>query len=377
MGLTTLTQVPFRVTLKTELQTFLSKITEGALVFCDENSAWYTKKGGVIINLGSVNTSVSSSTTTSTTSTTDVVASGMTSIPGKGNYAVSFNARYSILSGNITGQAALDYNSLYNSLMMLAVTNSSHVPAFGGGETLTAGVYAIAGAGSVAGNLILDGQGNANAVFAFRFGAAFSTAAGANVTLINGASASNVYWISEGAISLGAMTALKGSLVAHNGGVSLGASCNIQGRLFTNNGTINIDSSILAKPSGSFIDMNTLVNFAIFTSIGNVTNVGASTVTGDIGTNSGTISGFGAAIVNGTTYLPGVDNNALATFSIYQNGVQIPNSIRTRVLNVNTVDICLESSALVDLNQEIDIRYKVDAGTVFLYNRVLTVKNIQ
>lgn len=377
MSINTITQPPFRVSLKTELQTYLTQITEGAMIFCDENAAWYVKKNGIIINFTGVNTSVNNSITTSTTSTTDVVVSGMSVTLGKGNYLASFNARYSILSGNITGQASIDYTNAYNSLMSLTVTNAVHLPTFGAGETLFAGVYSVSGAGSLTGGITLDGQGNPNALFVFRFGAAFSTAAGATVTLINGASASNVYWMSEGASSLGAMTTFKGCLFAHNGAVTVGASCNVQGRLLTNTGAIGIDTSTISKPTGSYIDINTLLGFAMFTSSGNVTNTGSSVITGDIGTNAGTISGFGSAVVNGNTYLAGVDNNALATFSIYQNGVLIPNSVRTRLLNANTVDVCLESSAVVDIDQVIDVRYKVDAGTVFIYNRILTIKNIQ
>lgn len=377
MGLTTLIQPPFRVSLKAELQTYLSQITDGALIFCDENSAWYVKKNGVIINSTGVNISMNSSTTTSTTSTTDVVVNGMTCTPGKGNYVVSFNARYSILSGNTTGQAAIDYTSAYNAIMSLTVTDATHLSMFGLGETLFAGVYTVTGAGSLSGSLNLDAQGNANAIFVLRFGGAFTVGSMATINLVNGASASNIYIVAEGAISVAASSVLKGCLIAHNGAVSLGASCNLQGRMLTNLGLVSIDTSTISIPTGSIINIGTLINFAMFTSSGNVSNTGASIITGDIGTNAGTISGFGAAVVNGNTYLPGVDNNPIATFSIYQNGVQIPNSIRTRVLNVNTVDIQLESSAIVDLNQAIDIRYKVDAGTILLYNRVLTVKNIQ
>lgn len=377
MALTTITQAPFRVTLKTELQTFLSQMTEGAMIFCDENSAWYVKKGGVIINFSGVSISTDSSVTTSTASSSDVVVTGMTVTPGKGNYKVSFNAQYSINSGNVTGQAAADYTNSYNNLISIAATNTTHLPAFGGGETLTAGVYTVASAGSIAGNLTLNAQGNSNAVFIFRFGAAFSTGAGATVILTNGASASNIYWVCEGAMSLGATTTIKGSLFAHNGAITLGASSNVQGRLFTNSGNIGIDGATITKPASSYISLGMLSTFVIFTSLGNLTNTGVSNITGDIGTNSGTISGFGTAIITGTTYLPGVDNNALATFSIYQNGTLIPNSVRTRTLNINTVDIILESNAIVDINQAIDVRYKIDSGTIFLYNRILTVSNIQ
>lgn len=49
MGLSTITQPPFRVTLKSELLTYLNSFTDGALIFCDEDAQWYFKKGGIII----------------------------------------------------------------------------------------------------------------------------------------------------------------------------------------------------------------------------------------------------------------------------------------------------------------------------------------
>ncbi|SDH68992.1 hypothetical protein SAMN04488062_11221 [Flavobacterium omnivorum] len=89
------------------------------------------------------------------------------------------------------------------------------------------------------------------------------------------------------------------------------------------------------------------------------------------------ITGFEAATVNGTRYLPGVDNNALATFSIYQNGVLIANSSRTRTLNVNTVDVSLRAIATVADGQAIDIRWRVDSGTITFTNRILTLNRVQ
>lgn len=313
---------------------------------------------------------------TSTKSSTDVIMTGMTLPIPVGKYLVNFNSQYKILSGNITGQAAIDYTNAYNILMSFIPTNTTHLPAFGGSETLTPGVYTISAAGSLAGNLTLDAQGNSNAVFIFRFGAAFSTAAASNIILTNGASASNIYWVCEGAMSLGAMTTIKGSLFAHNGAVNLGASCNVYGRLLTNVGAIGIDGSTISKTSSSSVNIGTLLGFAMFTSLGNVTNSGVSTITGDIGTNSGTISGFGSAVVNGNTYLPGVDNNAKATFSIYINETKISNSEKTRELISSTIDVHLNAVIIITSKSTLYIKYKVDAGEVIVNNRLLTINEV-
>ena|ERR1035437_3970417 len=48
MALATIIQPPFRVTLISELVTYLSTFTEGSLIFCDEDTNFYQKLNGVI-----------------------------------------------------------------------------------------------------------------------------------------------------------------------------------------------------------------------------------------------------------------------------------------------------------------------------------------
>ncbi|MFE9789790.1 ice-binding family protein [Nocardia salmonicida] len=62
------------------------------------------------------------------------------------------------------------------------------------GQTLTSGVYnAVAGIG-LNGTVTLDGQGNPNAVFIFQAATTLITGANSAVTLIDGATAANVFW---------------------------------------------------------------------------------------------------------------------------------------------------------------------------------------
>ena len=57
-------------------------------------------------------------------------------------------------------------------------------------------------------------------------------------------------------------------------------------------------------------------SFALFTVNGALTNSGASTVTGDIGTNAGAFSGFNTATVAGQTHLPGSPEAAQAAADV-------------------------------------------------------------
>ena len=148
----------------------------------------------------------------------------------------------SVVNGSIyvangaTSQAASDLMNAYNELNAITPTNTSHAPAFGN-ETLTPGVYAEGGAGSIAGTLVLDGQGNSNAIFVFKIGGALTGGAASAVTLTNGAKASNVFWLVNGAVSMGASSTLRGTIIA-NGALSMADGGMLYGRLLSTTGAI-------------------------------------------------------------------------------------------------------------------------------------------
>jgi hypothetical protein len=370
--------------------TFGANLSVGTQVYDIANDKWYGVKTKIIrtatiataaASLSLINTgaysSVNAATEITTTSTTDVVASGMTITPGAGTYSVMFNGQYVSSSAGTTARGTSYLTAAYNQLIATTTTNSSHAAAFGSGETLTAGVYAIAGAGSIAGTLNLSGS--SSDVFIFKINGALTTGAGSTVNLINGAQASNVFWVatSAGAMTIAATTIMKGTLFAKDAATSIGAGSTLEGRLFTNTGAITIGPSTISTPSGSSpIDLGELNSFALFTSSGAVDNAGTSTVTGNIGTNLGAVTGFvSPTVVNGSIFTPAGAGEALATFSIYQNGVLVTNSSRTRT--VNTVDISLQGIATVADGQTIDIRWKTSLGILKLQNRILTLIEVR
>lgn len=61
------------------------------------------------------------------------------------------------------------------------------------GRTLTAGVYTSATSLGLTGDLTLNAQGDASAVFVFQAGSTLTTASGSRVLLIGGAQACNVF----------------------------------------------------------------------------------------------------------------------------------------------------------------------------------------
>ncbi len=72
-----------------------------------------------------------------------------------------------------TGLCAPDVVSLYTQLNTATPTGPLASP-FGMGDTLIAGVYHAVGAATLTSNLVLNGQGNPNALFIFQIGGVLS-----------------------------------------------------------------------------------------------------------------------------------------------------------------------------------------------------------
>jgi hypothetical protein len=107
-----------------------------------------------------------------------------------------------------------------------------------------------------------------------------------------------------------------------------------------------------------------------------------STITGDIGSNEGLISGFDSSSVDGKTYVPSsplvnIDKNVLSTFSIFQNNVLVENSSRTRRSKSPTIDISLQAIATVAAGEAIDIRWKTDVSQLKMSKRIMTLIKVQ
>ncbi|MGK0368263.1 MAG: hypothetical protein ACJAYZ_000123 [Bacteroidia bacterium] len=149
----------------------------------------------------------------------------------------------------ITGQAKIDLDSAYQKLIRLPLTDSTRTTAYGLGEVLTTGVYYNegAGAGSLNGTITLDGQGDTGAIFVIRFNGAFSVAEKAKVIFVNKTQRCNVFWISEGAATMGSFVFMKGSVIAHGGACIMGSNSNVEGRMLSTAGAIGFSTSVIYK----------------------------------------------------------------------------------------------------------------------------------
>ncbi|MFT7156985.1 MAG: hypothetical protein ACI8Q1_002000 [Parvicella sp.] len=327
-----------------------------------------------------------------TTSTTCILLSGMTLTPGEGKFAVSFNGQCDIpeaehTTGVSTSDLTTDLYLIYNDIKNLTVTNTVHPLAFGSGEVLSPGVYDLSGALTLAGSLILDGGGTSDPFIIIGTGA-FNVTAGATVTMINGASSNNVIWLAEAVIGVGANTTIPGILFSNSAAIAVGDNCNISGRMFTKSGAVSFGAGTLSlPPTPSYINLRGLDSFIMFTGTGAATNSGASTYTGNIGTNGGAITSFDVVgcTVYGTLFPAGSTTVVtpvfhVATFALYQNGVLISNTERTFVYSSV---IYLQGTASVGVGQAIEVRWNTDTqvsdtgGQVNMSNRILSVTRVR
>jgi hypothetical protein len=116
-----------------------------------------------------------------------------------------------------------------------------------GGRTLAPGLYKSTGTLNVTGDLTLDGQGDANAVFIFQVASALTTAPGSKVILIGRASAANIFWQVGTSAALGTTTQFKGTIMADQS-VSLATGATLDGRALARIGAITLEANRIVSP---------------------------------------------------------------------------------------------------------------------------------
>ncbi|MFI0429383.1 ice-binding family protein [Mariniflexile sp. HMF6888] len=310
----------------------------------------------------------------STTSTSDLLVTGMTISPPSGTYLVLFNAQLSSSQTFSSDQGVIDAASLYNQLMAYP-GGVPHVLTFGSGEILSAGVYDVSGAPSIAGTLTMDGGGDPNSVFIIRGSGAFTTGVGTTVVLTGNANPKNIFWVSNVAMSTAANTIMKGTMLGGGtaaGAVSLGADSDLEGRLFTKLGAVTLGAGVVitASTGSSPVNLGILSTFAMWSSSGAVSDVATATTTGDVGTALGTLTMTGTHV--GEEYPAGTTSSpSTSTYSIYQNGLEVSNS--SRIINLSHSIVSLQAMVTVIAGEPIEIRWKVDTGEATLDHRTLSL----
>jgi len=112
-----------------------------------------------------------------------------------------------------------------------------------GGQTLTAGVYCFSSSAQLNGTLILNAQGDANAVFIFQIGSTLTTLSSSQVTIINGGSGNHVFWQVGSSVTLGTASQFAGNILALSS-ITLDAGADIScGRALALNGAVTMDTN--------------------------------------------------------------------------------------------------------------------------------------
>jgi len=207
----------------------------------------------------------------------------------------------------VSAQCAADLLIAYN---QLNATVATFFPAslLGNGQMLNAGVYSIGAAATLNLDLILNGQGNPNAVFIFKIQGPLSTNPSSKIKLINGALACNVFWKVEGLVSIAAGTSMKGTIIANNSAINMNTGDTLEGRALSTAGAVTIDGLLAYTPIGCGSPVLTgpiapvlgvAACYAIFSANGAVSNSGITYATGDVGTNVGSTTGYNPLFVTG------------------------------------------------------------------------------
>jgi LruC domain-containing protein len=320
------------------------------------------KSASAKINLGSIAnfTLYSASGAISSVGISDIAGDIGTNLGAINGFGTPSSLNGSIQNANsITSQAALDLSDIVDQITNTVTTNAAHAPAFGA-ETLTPGVYAIAGASSIAGTLTLDAQGDTSAQFIFKIGGAFTSGAGATVVLINGASSENVFWLATGAAAMAASTTISGNIIGNPGAVSMGAGGQLNGRMLSTTGAVSLLNCKTLIPLPSFsgtlayedlwpgkgdYDFNDMVLDYEFNIVKNnqevVQNITATFVLKAFGASLSNGFGFTLPTINPSDVVSvsGSDVVNNSTFSIANNGLENGQSKATIIVFDDTYRI--------------------------------------
>jgi hypothetical protein len=155
-----------------------------------------------------------------------------------------------------TALCAADLQNVYNYLNIVTPDIELLYPVqFGNNLELTPHTYLLNSATSFTGNVYLNAQGNANAVFIIKVNGAFATSTYSKVILKNGAQSKNVFWKVEGAVSIDNYSVFSGSIVCNNGAINLNTGDTLYGRALTTSGALSTAAIDAAIASGDCIPL--------------------------------------------------------------------------------------------------------------------------
>ena len=152
-------------------------------------------------------------------------------------------------AGDATSAAAMaDLTTAYNDAAgrtLAPVTVAGNL----GGLTLPPGLYKSTSSLAISsGDLTLDAQGDANAVFIFQMASTLTTTTSRAVVLTGGAKAANVFWQVGSSATLGATSVFKGTIMADQS-ITLNTGAALEGRALARIGAVTMATNAVVVPT--------------------------------------------------------------------------------------------------------------------------------
>jgi len=199
------------------------------------------------VALGSDATCAVLSATTVTTIPTTTVNGDLGVSPGNTVTGSPIVNGTTHLGDPTAAQGQLDLTTAYNDAAgrtVGAVTMAGNL----GGQTLAPGLYKSATSLEISsGDLTLDAQGDANAVFIFQMGSTLITTSGRQVILNCGAQAANIFWQVGSSATLGTTSVFKGNILAL-ASITANTGATLDGRALARNGAVALDANTITVP---------------------------------------------------------------------------------------------------------------------------------
>jgi hypothetical protein len=150
------------------------------------------------------------------------------------------------INDTVAAQAQADLTTAYNHLAGL--TGATNVSGNIGGTTKTPGLYKSTSSLEISsGNLTLDAQGNASAIFIFQIASTLTTTTGLGVILIGGANFLNVFWQVGSSATIGTGSHFKGTILAY-ASITLNTGATLDGRALARTGAVTLDTNPIVVP---------------------------------------------------------------------------------------------------------------------------------
>ncbi len=126
-----------------------------------------------------------------------------------------------------------------------------------GGMTLTPGLYKSTSSLEISsGDLTLDAQLNASAVFIFQMASTFSTTSGRQVILAGGAQASNIFWQVGSSATFGTTSTFIGTVMAY-ASITMTTGATLDGRALAMTGAVTLDTNTVTTVAPGLLRVTT------------------------------------------------------------------------------------------------------------------------